>query len=229
MAPRILSSTLSLDSLWHEATYTRARCLGDANAVDLAPHIAPFVAEIEETKQGQQKMWGAEIDAQALCDGLNGQMDDLVVDFANACFFTIKDRKSPRLERYFSQPPYSIVRLALRAEVEVVRAWPRSLETEPEELLRAYAPKFTALVSKADAALVTLTQAHSDRLDHRVRVISPLVERLNKARLNLYGLLASRTGERNLGRYWPDGFFKVSQRRTADEAADPVAPAEPVE
>jgi hypothetical protein len=218
---------LSLDTLWAETTYTHARCVGDPNATDLATTITPFLAELEETKVGQQRMWQREIEAQACCDNVNGRMDDVVVEVADNLFFVTRDRNSPRAKLYIPQTPYSIVRMALRSEVELIRSWPGSLSSEPEESLKALAPKVTDIIQKADVALAAQDQARNERLKHRVRVIVPVIDRLNNARFKLYGQLVARAEEKGLGKYWPDGFFKVAERHTTDETEEPANPSDP--
>jgi len=222
MAPRNLSTKASLEAIWEEVQYTRSRCLGDPDATDLALPFEQLVAEVEETKLGQQRRWAGEIDAQASCDYWSGRLGELVVDLANTLVFVIRDRRSPRVKLYLTRAPHAIARMALKSEVEVVRFWPRSLETEPEEELRAFAPRLTEAVCSAQAALLAQRVAQSARADHRVRVIVPTIDRINQARLKLYGQLVGRAQEKRLGRHWPDGFFKVAQRRSA---AGPVEEA----
>lgn len=209
---------ISLNTVWEELVYTDARLKGDRHASDLAPQLAAPLAAVDEARRGQFAAWQAEILAQAQVDGVNDELDDAVVDFADTLLFTLRDRTSPRYGRYFTRrSPHAVVRLGLASQVELVRSWPESLRTEPEEALRAFAPSLAALVEKADAALAGRDRAAAARADHRVRVIEPLVDQVNSARNTLYGALVQRAEERKLGRSWPESFFRLAARRSQAE------------
>ncbi|HCF60473.1 MAG TPA: hypothetical protein DFS52_21045, partial [Myxococcales bacterium] len=114
-------------------------------------------------------------------------------------------------------------------ELDFVRSWPMSLLDEPEAALSAFAPRFSELIQKADAALVQQGAATSARADFRVRVIHPFVDRANDARFQLYAQLANRAQELKLGKHWPDEFFKTRSKRRASrsdvtEASEAIAP-----
>ncbi len=223
MAPKNLYPSASLDTISSELIYTQARLASDPNAEDLAPTIDPLLSEVTETGAGQQSTWIAETRAQAQCDFLNAQLDDLVVEFADTLLFTVKDRTSTRVTHYLRQAPYAIVRLGLASELEVVREWPESLKNETDEALKAFAPKFTDMIAKGDAAVSALGKAENARSEFRMRSIELLVEKLNGERMKLHTQLAGRANEKNLGKYWADGFFKstTKRRRTKDEVETP--------
>ncbi len=221
MAPRNIPSDSSIEGIWEEMVYTEARLGGDANASDLAGPMAATIAEIDELHRGQRAAWREEIRAQAVMDGLNDQLDDLVVDFADTLAFTVRDRKSPRFTRYFAKTPYNIVRLALPAEIEMVRGWPASLATEPEAALKDFAPRFSAIIGQSGGAGEARIKAAAARADHRVRAIETLIAKVNGQRNTLYATLLQRAEERKLGKYWPDAFFRVQARKEA-AAPEPV-------
>ncbi len=215
MSPRNLPLTASLETLWTEMSYTRARFSGDADAADLAATLDPYLAEIEEARIGQRRAEMDVIAAQAQCDYVNARLDDTVIDLADELLYILKDRTSSRFTRYFQQTPYSIVRMALDSELAVVRRWTGSLATEPEESLKAFATRFDGVFALADAALEAQTKALNTRKDLRVRNLEPLAKKLNEARYRLFGQLVTRADEKKLSKQWPHGFFKAKSRRGA--------------
>jgi hypothetical protein len=226
MAPRTIPNSASVDTLWEEAVYTEARINSDPNASDLAASQAKAIKEIEDLYLSQRGAWRAELMAQAALDGLNDQLDELVVDFADTLFFVVRDRKSQRFTRYFAKSPYTIVRMALAAELEVVRGWPESLNREQEDALKAFAPKFAGLIEKAAVATAARTKAASARADHRTHVIGPLIATLNSERNTLHAELVKRGEAKKLGKYWADTFFRVPAARKDDAPApQPTPPA----
>ena len=217
MAPRTLSPAASLDSIWSELAYTGARLAANPDAADFTAIIEPLLRENEQTQAGQRGTWQDELVAQARCNNLSDAIGDLVREIGDTLVFVVKDRQSPRVTRYLRQAPHATARLALEAKLKLVRNWPGSLTTEPEESLRVLGARLAESLERTDGARAALSTAKGERANFRLRVITPLVERVNAERLRLYGLLVGRAIERKLGKRWPDRFFVT--KRNADRKA----------
>jgi hypothetical protein len=226
MATRTIRSQEALETVWSELVYTESRASADRYASDLAAPITALVAQVEELRRQQLGEWRAVIAAQAQVDAVSEELDELVSDFVDTLLFTLRDRKSPRFVRYFgSRTPLEITRLGLSSELEEVRGWPDSMQSEPEEALRAFAPKLEALVEQGEVALHKRTVASAARADFRVRSIEPFVEKVNAQRLLLLAELFKRAEEKKLPRSWAESFFRVQVKAGRRAETAPAPPA----
>ena len=217
----------SMDGLWDELVYTRARLEAEARASDLASAVRDALSRVGETRQNQLQHWETEIVAQAMVDGVDYDLDGIVGDIGiNLERLSCKDRKHPRWTRYFgTDAPSSVRRLGLASEVRRVRGWASSLKSEPEAELKELGRRLQDTLARADEALALRERAAAARADHRAREIMTLVDDINALRLSVYGELISRVGRIGQDPSWPDQFFRhgVTYPRRAQTPADNTA------
>jgi hypothetical protein len=203
----------SLEVVWGELVYTEARTSADRFASDFAPRMTSLVTEVEEVRRQQLGSWRTEIVAQAEVDAANDDIDELVVEYADTMLFLFKDRKSSRFTRYFgNQSPHKFVRMGLEAQLAAMKGWPTSIQNEPEEQLKAFAVRFTTAMDEGDVALADRVKAAAARVDFRVKVIEPFIDKVNSVRTTLYADLLKRADEKKLPKGWADTFFRPQTR-----------------
>lgn len=226
MGIAVLSEKLSIESYWEELVYTEARLAGDAQAQPYAPAFKDLLVRLGTVRDGQLAAWQEEVSAQAAVAATDDRLDDWVRALAKALLRAVRDDlKSPRYLRYFASSPSSIIRLGLETEIARVRGWTESLAGEPEKELQDLAAELRGIVTQADQVIERRRQAAASRSDHRVRVITSLIDDINSARLSLYGSLTKQAADQGLPRDWPDRFFRHGTRAAKDEPAS--APASP--
>lgn len=202
----------SLESIWTVLTWEEARLLKDKDAADLALDVNDLLERLEALSAAQRKAWRGELIAQAGIDACDDDIDDVIDDIDNELLRADRDRDSARYKRYFKKPRHAIVRLGLESEIEQVRTWPASLNTEPEKSLKKLATRLEEVISAGDAAAEERRRAAAKTGDHRVREIVRFIDDVNAARRTRYGLLIQRAEEMKLGPDWPGRFFRKSSQ-----------------
>jgi hypothetical protein len=228
MAIRTLDDTLSLDGFWEELVFTEARLLGDEQAKEFAPTFGQLLSRVEQVRTGQLGTWREEVAAQAAVAAVDDQLDDWVRALDTALLNVVaQDTRSPRYRRYFAVAPSAIIRLGLESELARVRAWTSSLTSEPEAVLKDLGSQLGKLVAQGDRALDQRRKATATRSDHRVRVITSLIDDINGARLSLYGTLTKKAVDLHLPHDWPNRFFRRATRSPGENASPPKPAPQP--
>jgi hypothetical protein len=209
MAIRKISYRESLDVIWNEIIYTRARLEADSKTKDLAGALRDMVGRLFEVKQGQYHAWEGETVAQAQIDTLDFQLDEIVEEMAHFLDRIVRrDHQHPRWTRYLGRDnPFAIRRLGLASEIQRMGNWVESLKSESEPELKAIGTRLEQVITAGKDALNARERAAATRADHRARQIMTLVDDINALRLSIYGELISRTGQHHLPRTWPEEFF----------------------
>jgi len=197
-----------LDRIWDELVYTAARLKKNKHTKDLAPQLAPLLKRWEKIAAQQRALWTAEIEAQAGVDEGNDDLDDTVGEIDSGLLHHERQKRGARHKRYFKQPANQTIRLGLESELEVVRTWPGSLKTEPEQDLQALGERLADDLDTGDAAVAEKKQAAANTADHRVREIHTFIDDVNNLRLSLFGALATRAAQKKLPASWPARFFR---------------------
>lgn len=210
---RTIQHSDSLDTVWEELVYTEARLESDKDAKDFAKDIAELIERTEGVRQGQLKVWRAEIAAQARVDAADDALDDDVDDVDTELLHVVRqNRSSPRYKHYFSKPKHEVIRLGLQSQLGKVRTWPDSLKNEAEKTLQKLGTRLAATIEEGDAALNARLTAAQQRAMHRVTEIIALIDDVNAARRSLYGALVTRGEERGRDPEWAGRFFRRTVR-----------------
>lgn len=222
--PKKFYPTQSLaDVVWFYLAYMESRMSWDPAAQDQAPLVAALRKEVEEAWLGQRAVWLGEIRAQAGVDYENFRLDRSTKRHSRVMLNLpeVDGRtEHPRYARYYTMPLSRLVRLALEPQIKFMRPWIDSLKGEPEPEAQAFAQLLAEHIAAGEAVLLEREKAKGARKDHRVRVITALIERINTTLRSIYGTLTARAAEQKLGEDWPDSFFYSSTRNT--EAPDPA-------
>ncbi len=174
---RTIQNSDSLDTVWEELVYTEARLGSDKDAKDFTKDIAKLIEQSEAIRQGQLKVWRAEIAAQARVDAADDVLDDDVDDLDTELLHVVRqDRSSPRYRHYFSKPKNEIIRLGLESQLGKVRTWPDSLKNEAEKTLQKLGTRIAATIAEGDAALSARLTAAQQRAVHRVKEIVTFID-----------------------------------------------------
>ena len=220
MSIRTMQYKDSMDHLWDELIYTKARLEADPKAKDLAPSLAALADQVLTVRQNQRKTWASEIVAQAHVDMVDYELDECVFELGRELGMIVKnDRKNPRWLRYFGQnTPYRISSMKLASELGRISSWSSSLQSETEASLIVLGQKLSNWVVVGQEALGMREKAYAACADHRAREIKSLIDEINNMRLSLYGELMSRAAKQNLNKNWPYEFFRKKSGKPRKKA-----------
>jgi hypothetical protein len=212
---KVYATQSLLDVIWVYMVYLEARLLRDPNAKDLAPNVTILLERIENAAKEQRGRFRSIINSQAAVDGVNFSMDKNVIRFSRVLLNTEEiehDLKHPHYELYYTMSASKIEKLALEAEVKIVRPWLASLKNETDPAVLAFAAIFDGDLNAADVVLKGLEDAKSARQEQRVREIIPLVKDINDACKEIFGTLTAKAPSLKMPEEWADGFFYKSRR-----------------
>jgi hypothetical protein len=212
----------SLDTVWNELVYTRARLEADNDARDLAPPFQDVIGRLFTVKQTQYRMWEGEVVAHARVDHVDYFLDETINTFATTLDRIVRnDHRNPRWTRYFgTDTPGTIRRMGLQSEIRRIPNWVDSLKTETEADLKQLGTTFEHIVNDARDALTARDKAVAARADYRAREIMTFVDDVNAYRMSIYGDLVTRATENKHHRGWPDEFFYHTTNRPHPHNAD---------
>jgi hypothetical protein len=198
----------SLDTIWQESVYTRARLLAEAEVADLAPSFASFVTSSLEVLAEQRAHWEAELIAQAQVSGLDSALDFFCERIEKDALVALDmDRDNATFRRLFPQGLRAVTRLGLESQLQEVRSWPTTLSAAPLNLT-TQAETLTDLITRGQAALSARADALAKTAIHRASRIEGLINDLNAARGSTYGELLKRASTLGLSKAWARSFFR---------------------
>lgn len=219
MAPRLLDSRYSLDTLHEEVVYTLARLQADTLATDLATRFDTHGKTIAAAIQRELGFASAEVKAQACVDRLQGEMRSNIETFAlDLLRLILGDRSDRRYTQLFRVSPSVLARKALTSQVAMVGTWPTVLAGDPG--LAVWAPVFTQLLDAANQAIAKRSAAATERATWRSRERESMFAAVNAARQEVYGALCQRTSQKGQPRTWPDGFFRQQSSHRSDSGRE---------
>jgi hypothetical protein len=204
----------SLDTIWNELVYTRARLEADPDARELGIPLQDIVGRLYALKQNQYKTWEGEVMAQAKVDAVDYALDMTVYDFGYTMDRLVKsNHKDPRWTRYFGTDTVGTIRRqGLQSEITRITNWVDSLKTETDPELKNLGTRFETIVNNARNVLTDREKAITARADYRARDIMTFIDDINAMRLSIYGELTTRTNTTGHHRGWADEFFYHTNR-----------------
>lgn len=224
---RELPAEISLATLWEELVFTLARLMVRASTRDLAEGFAELIARTESTEIAQRGHWRAEEVASATVDVADEELDEVTDDVIAEVRHADRKAKDDTRETHYlgSLTLRGLTRLGLASQLDRMRPWVKTLESEPEEALKKLAKRLAKLVTTGDVALDQRVNAAAARATHRAREITSLVADANAVRRDTYGALVRIANKNNRPKDWPETFFRHgSAAKGAAEAPDPVTP-----
>jgi hypothetical protein len=217
-----IPATASLETVWHRAVYSEQRLLRNKLAADLAPPFTEIAARCRAEIVAQLGHWGAEIGAQAAVDEADDALDDTTNEVVAEIRHADRNAKGARLKRYLGSDTASgVVRLGLTSQLKVVRAWPKSLSSEPEAALKSLGTTLAQNIAVGDAADAERVTVAGDRATHRARNIASLIDDLNALRATALGRLVVRGTKNKLPSDWARRFFYKARTTGAAKTDEP--------
>ena len=219
MTARKFSETEAPSILVDESRYTEALLSADEDSADLTQGFTDFTKTAKTTIDGQGDCWHGEIIAQAMVDRQNYFLDQETTLFERALRRAIEDAgdgsaiKSLRYKSYFKEELGRLRARGLETQVATMKVWPALLRAEPEAQLKDWATVFEARFTKAEAALQARREAQAKTRTHRLQELLPLYAKADSLRQETHGELSKRAAQKNLGRDWPDSFFRTLERK----------------
>jgi hypothetical protein len=202
-----------------ESQYTEILLYADDDASDLAGAFTALAKTAKTVIGVQSECWHGEVIAQAHVDRQNYFLDQETTRFERALKRAIEDAGennavgSPRYKSYFKEESARLRARGLESQVAAMKGWPALLRNEPEQQLKDWAVLFEARFTKAEAALQSRRDAQAKTRTHRLQEILPLFDKANALRQETHGELSKRAAQKNLGREWPDSFFRTQERK----------------
>jgi hypothetical protein len=226
MKPRILSVTTRIHTLAEEIIHTRS-LLGAYPF--LASEVAAFdalLAEWLKLLEQELALMREQSDTQSRAIVVDDSFDFLCVAISSTLLAESGgDRKSLAYQRFFgTTPPSRLKRPVLGSQLDTMRTWVPSLtDASSSPALQEYGKQLGERVIEADAAVAALSEARRKRADFELGPRKVFVDKLNAARLGLYGRLAElphKHPERKLPRDFGHRFFLRDERRGAPTIAE---------
>lgn len=225
-APRTYTPRTALALIGSDLSYTAGRLLAHQAG---APYAPAFVALREKCRVAQaheQQLRDAIVDAQALVDHANDELDDFVKRFASILDRLVgDDRNHPLFKHYFgSKTPSDFSKPVLGKQLEAMSEWVSSLEKSEHAVLMELAPELAALIQKGEAAAKAKKQAELARDQFRdVGERYAFIEEVNATRKDSYGSLSKLPHEKGgLPSNFADRFFRRETRAPRDESDEPT-------
>jgi hypothetical protein len=219
MTARKFSETEAPSILVDESRYTEALLSADEDSADLTKSFTEFTKTAKTTIEGQADCWHGEIIAQAMVDRQNYFIDQETTLFERALRRAIEDAgessaiKSLRYKSYFKEELGRLRARGLETQVATMKGWPALLRAEPEPQVKEWADKLDSRFVKAEAALQARREAQARTRTHRLQELLPLYAKADALRQETHGELSKRASQKNLGRDWPDSFFRTQEKK----------------
>lgn len=227
---RTIREKESMDKVIEELTYTEACLLADEHTKDLSAEFSKLIATAYEVDKGQKEGWRKEWAAEASLNVADGKLDDFVIKLdATLRMLLVNEpnyRVSPRYQRYFRERPSALVRLPPIKQADAMATWSASLLGEAEKELQALGSTLEGVLKETHTAEQAYTTAVRERTDYRIRVIVPLIDKVNVLRQNTHATLTQRKNQHKLPKDWPARFARIMvAKSTPKEKESPPAPA----
>lgn len=218
----------SLLTFLDELEFTEAALHADPLAAELVPAFEEEIAAWPDIFQRQRAARRSITRADALVAVLDGGLNRITIRFGGQALVEAnQDRKSPAFRRYFPMSPSEFVRSALRKQCERTRdVIVPELEKLPEgSTLRAFAAPLLAAAKSAIAALAARAKARGEAATVGNDIVE-WKEGINRLRTTTHAELIKIAAAQNLGRSWPEVFFRSADDAQSEGEAD-APPVEP--
>lgn len=218
--PRQITERWTYDQMEDEVLFTRGALGADPDARELRGLTDTWLARIATARAADLTARVAEQEASAARAVADQRLDRAVVAFADDLERSVGgDTKSARYTRFFPHGRVSaFLRIALDDEAARVLAW---LPVE-EPALAAHRVELERWATAAKAATA---QSNASAQVRGAAIVQreQLAEELTRGRDGLASALSVMAVERNLGRTWAAGFFRVSRaERKSEPKAEPT-------
>ncbi len=227
---KTLSTARSLAYFLDELWFTEAALHADPDAADLAPDFDAAIDRWESVAQRERAARRGIVRAEAVVSVRDAQLDGTTTRFAGVVLVeAANDRRSSFYRRFFSEAPSTFVTRNLRDQSEQTRdrIVPEILKLSENSLLRRFADPLAAQAKAALQALTSRTKARGENATV-VSDVTDWKESVNRLRTTTYAELLKRSAERNLGREWPETFFRRDESSAAvDDEPAPAPTPEP--
>ena len=219
----------SLLTYLDELEFTEAALHADPLAAELAGAFEEEIASWPDIFQRQRAARRSITRADALVAVLDGSLDRTTIRFGGQALVEAnQDRKSAAFRRYFPTAPSEFVRSALRKQCERTRdVIVPELEKLPEgSALRAFAAPLLTAAKSTIAALAARAKAQGEAATVSSDVIE-WKEGVNNLRTTTHAELVKIAVANNLGRSWPEVFFRSAETARAESDGHAPAPVDP--
>ena len=216
--PRQILATLPLDDVEDEILYTQAALRADPDARQLLPMTDGWLVRCDEMRPMLRRTRQAGADADAARIVANSRLDRSCVAFGDELYLAVgKDRQAPRWLQFFAVSVSRFIQQALGRQVERVRGWLAS----KDPVLERHRPSLDRWSQAADQALVN-TRALAVVRGETWQAREELASDLTRERDGLHDALSQLSRELELGRDWPDLFFRIASRGGQSPADKPA-------
>lgn len=212
-----------------ELEFTEAAISADPLAADLAASFEEEIGAWAEVFQRQRRARRAVVRADALVAVLDGALDRVTTRFGGQALVEAgQDRKGSAFRRFFPTAPSEFIRGALRKQCERTRdvIVPEIGKLPEGSPLRPFAEPLLKGAKDAIAALAARAKAQGEAATVGSDV-TEWKEGVNRLRTTAHAELVKIAAAQNLGRTWPEVFFRSAESTRAESDPTP-APVEPV-
>ena len=199
----------------------------------LTPELEALRPELDAAQAEEQRLIWNQYDADAAVKLIDRVLDGIADGVDSTLLIEVdRNRNSPVYLRYFGARRASdLKRPQLGPQLEIMRAWPPSLQESPNPILQQYGAQLLAAVAEADIAAAAKQRGSQELTDFRVTGMrARLIDRFNAVRKSLYGRLGEiQHANASLGSGWAESFFRNSggsERVTLAEIERRIASAE---
>jgi hypothetical protein len=158
--------THGAERLWRNTVYTYARLLYDPKTKDrLAPTLLPFIALIEEARNGQWDCWKTLLFAHGRVEGTDVRFDGTVIRHGATCQFlkTTGGKGKDRYDIFYHDAsPAKVTAMRLEKELKHTAPWLPILENDVIAEMQAFFKEFTELHQEGKVALEERTTAQNN-------------------------------------------------------------------
>ncbi len=214
MAPRKIPNTVTFDDAEDEIRFTIAALKADPDTGDLVASTDDWMSIVDTARAEWRTCRQAIADTDAGRIVANHRFDMACTRFGDELYLAVgKDSSSRRWTQHFDRAVSRFVRMPLGKQLGRVLGW---LSQSTDEVLARHRDKLELWTGKVKAALEA-TGATAIVRGRAWIGRETMAESLTAARDGLFETLAARARERDLGRDWPDIFFRKTPGR--DEPA----------
>ena len=208
--------------------FTEAALSADPLAADLAPAFEEEIGAWSDVFRRQRGARRSIVRADAVLAVLDGALDRLTTRFGGQCLVEAnQDRKSAAFRRFFPTAPSEFIRGALRKQCERTRdvIVPEINKLPEGSPLRAFADPLLKGAKAAIAGLAARAKVQGEAATVGTDV-TEWKEGINRLRTTTHAELVKIAVAQNLGRAWPEVFFRSAETASAEgDGETPVDPA----
>lgn len=205
----LLKKSSSLDAIWMEVVFTKARMKAEGLAEDMGGEFEEFEKRVNQVDAEQRFCWGEEIMVQAVLTARKVALQEAVVGFENDLLHYVKKaREAKEYKQFFREAPSAILHMGLETQLDLMRGWPLKLAAFEGDTFKAHGRVLEEVVGKMDEVIKQKADVVAKTAVHRVRQIEGLIDEINQARQLAYGELVKRGTAHRKTRDWARSFFR---------------------